>query len=296
MKHLLLVILLLPAAARAQGYAEGIALSYEVLPLHFTATPAETFRADVYRASIIVPLALSADSAHSLLLGAGLETLRFNGSGPGFPVSNVYGLAPVLGYRARLTPLTELTVLALPALNSDLRNVRGEDITYGGVVRGSQRLGPRLALRATLGYRQQFYGPQYIVLLGLDWQVGEKWRVFGDLPTTFTVSYALGPRFNAGFNLMGLNSSYRLQSENQYLQYQQAHYGLFAEGYLSAHWALRATAAYAGTRKINAYARDEQWPATIDYIGLGTAPTPLSPEVAKGLAFRLALSYRVPMR
>ncbi|WP_460554282.1 DUF6268 family outer membrane beta-barrel protein [Hymenobacter daeguensis] len=292
----LLVAGLNPQKSHAQGYAEGIGLSYEVLPLKLNNGGEHTFRADVYRASLIVPIALNADSSRSLLAGANLEALHFSGDRPGFAVSNVYGFSPVLGYRHRLSPRLELTVLALPALNSDLREVRGADLTWGGVARVAYRVNPRFSYRFTVGYRQQFYGPQYVVLLGLDWQLGRCWRVFGDLPTTFTVSYSAGPRTNFGFNLIGINTAYRLREQDQYFQYQQGHYGLFAERYLSAHWALRATAAYAATRRLDVAARDDRWPATIDYIGLGKAPTPLNPRIEKGLAFRLALSYRVAVR
>ncbi|MBD2720690.1 DUF6268 family outer membrane beta-barrel protein [Hymenobacter armeniacus] len=281
------------ATSRAQGYAEGVGLSYEVLPLKLSGREA-AFRADVYRANVIVPLAVSADSSHGLLLGASLEALRFSGERPGFAVNNVYGFSPIVGYRQRISPRLELTALALPALNSDLRDVRAADITWGGVGRATFRFNPRRAYRLTVGYRQQFYGPQYVLLLGLDWRLGQRWRLFGDLPTTVNVSYAAGPRVNVGFNLNGINTAYRLQEQNRYFQYLQGHYGLFAETYLSPYWALRATAAYAVTRRLEVYAQNDQWPATIDYIGLGQAPTPLSPRIAKGLAFRLALSYRVP--
>jgi hypothetical protein len=162
------------------------------------------------------------------------------------------------------------------------------------VLRAAYRANARRAYRLTVGYRQQFYGPQYVLLLGLDWRLGQRWRAFGDLPTTLNISYAATPKVNIGFNLNGINTAYRLQEQDRYFQYQQAHYGLFAETYLSAHWVLRATAAYAGIRRLDVFAKDDQWPATIDYIGLGTAPTPLSPRLEKGLAFRLALSYRVP--
>ena len=290
---LLSACLLMPAIARAQGYAEGIGLSYEVLPLKQASGSQAAFRGDVFRANLIVPVAVAADTSHALLAGLNLETLRFSGSRPGFDVHNVYGITPVLGYRQRLSARTELTALALPALNSDLRAVRGADVTWGGVLRAAYRANARRAYRLTVGYRQQFYGPQYVLLLGLDWQLGQRWRLFGDLPTTFTASYAVTPRINAGFNLNGINTAYRLLNNDQYFQYQQAHYGLFAETYLSAHWAVRATAAYAGIRRLDVFAKDDQWPATIDYIGLGNAPTPLNTRLEKGLAFRVALSYRV---
>lgn len=290
---LLSACLLTPTIGRAQGYNEGIGLSYEVLPLKQAGGGEAAFRGDVFRANLIVPVAAAADTSHAVLVGLSLETLRFSGNRPGFEVHNVYGITPVLGYRQRLSRRTELTALALPALNSDLRAVRGADVTWGGVLRATYRSSARLTTRLTVGYRQQFYGPQYVLLLGLDWQLGQRWRLFGDLPTTFTASYAATPKVNVGFNLTGINTAYRLLTNDQYFQYQQAHYGVFAETYLSAHWALRATAAYAGIRRLAVFAKDDQWPATIDYIGLGPAPTPLSPRLEQGPAFRLALSYRV---
>jgi hypothetical protein len=292
--HLLKIfLLLLPLAGLAQGYAEGISLSYERLPLQLKTPEKPRFHADVYRASAIVPVAQAADSSHSFLAGASLEALRFAGNRPGFEVNTVYGLSPIVGYRQRLGERLELTALALPGLNSDLHEVRGADFTWGGVVRAAYRTSPIRAYRLTVGYRQQFYGPQYVLLLGLDWRLGSRWRLFGDLPTSFTASYAVAPRANVGFNLMGINTAYRLLNNDQYLQYQQGHYGLFAETYLSAHWVVRATAAYAVTRRIEVYARDQQWPATLDYIGLGAAPTPASAGIEKGVAFKLGLSYRV---
>lgn len=284
---------LLPMAGRAQGYAEGVGLSYELLPLQPTNNGGYNFRAAIFRANIIAPVVVAQDSTQSLLAGISLEALRFSGTRPGFDVSTVYGISPILGYRYRILPKLELMVLVLPALNSDLREVRGNDLTWGGVLRGTYRASPRLAYRATVGYRQQFYGPQYVLLLGIDWQAGPRWRVFGDLPTTFTVSHAMAPRVNVGFNLNGINTAYRLREQDRYFQYQQGHYGLFVEGYVNTHWVLRATAAYAVTRRLDVFEKSDQWPATIDFIGFGAAPTPLNPRIDKGLAFRLALSYRV---
>lgn len=297
---LLLVLLALwGKAACAQGYAEGISLSYEALPLHQTAVtngmnpaPDLRFRADVYRASIIVPAVQSADSSRSLLLGANAEMLHF--SGPrALPVTTVYGLTPLLGYRWRHSPQLELTALLLPMLNSDLRAVRGEDVTYGGVLRAVWRRSSRLAWRATVGYRQQFYGPQYVLLLGIDWQPGARWRAFGDLPTTFTVQYAAGRRWNVGYSFLGGNTAYRLATADRYLHHTPGHHGLFAETYLTTHWALRATAAYSLTRRLEVYERDDTSPVVIDFVGLGADPDPLTPRVEKNLTFRVGLSYRV---
>lgn len=292
--------LLTTSAAHGQGYAEGVNLSYENVPLRF-AEPAAAgrtpFHADVWRASLVVPVALGADSTRSLLVGTTAEMLRFGGPRPGLAVGTVFGFSPLLGYRRRLSPALELSTLLLPQLNSDLRHVQARDVRLGGVVRAAYRVNPRLSYRLTVGYRSQFYGPQYVLLLGLDWHPAAKWRVFGELPTSLTISRFLGSqgsRATAGFTLTGLNTAYRLQDNNPYLQYQQAHYGLFAEAYASVRWVFRVTVAYALTRRVGVYAENDQYAGTVDYIGLGTAPQARSEALAKGPALRLSLSYRVP--
>lgn len=288
--------LLFAAPAQGQGYAEGVGLSYENVPLRFAQPDANQpgFHADVWRGNVVVPRALGTDSTQSLLFGASAELLRFGGPRPGLAVASVYGFSPFAGYRRRVGQRLELTALVLPQLNSDLRDVQARDVRWGGVVRAAYRVSPRLSYRTTVGYRSQFYGPQYVLLLGLDWNPAGSWRVFGDLPMSITISHGLGARGATGFTLTGLNSAYRLQGQNQYLHYQQGHYGLFVEGYASAHWAVRATVAYSVARRVGVFAEGDQFPATIDYIGLGKAPEPLSAALAKGPAFRLSLSYRVP--
>lgn len=288
--------LLATAPVRAQGYAEGVGLSYENVPLRFVNAGSDqaAFHADVWRGNIVVQKAIGTDSTQSLLFGATAERLRFGGPRPGLNVASVYGFSPFAGYRRRVGEGLELTALVLPQLNSDLRGVEASDVRWGGVVRVAYRTSPRLSYRATVGYRSQFFGPQYILLLGLDWHPAGTWRVFGDLPTSLTISHGLGACAAAGFTLTGLNAAYRLREQNQYLQYQQGHYGLFVEGYASAHWAVRVTVAYAVTRRVGVFAENDQFAGTVDYIGLGAAPQPMSAALAKGPAFRFSLSYRVP--
>ena len=289
--------LLSATTTRAQGYAEGVGLSYENLPLRFASpgTDRGEFHADVWRASVVTAVSLAHDSTRQVLVGATAEMLRFGEEArPGFAVASVYGFSPFAGYRRRLPSGLELTALVLPQLNSDLRAVEARDVLWGGVLRAAYRVSPRLAYRATVGYRSQFFGPQYVLLLGLDWHPAGSWRVFGDLPTSLTISHGLGGRAAGGFTLTGLNAAYRLRDNNQYLHYQQGHYGLFVETYLSAHWAVRATAAYSVTRRVAVVAENDQYTGVVDYIALSATPEPLSAALAKGPAFRVSLSYRVP--
>jgi hypothetical protein len=96
--------LLSTAPAQGQGYAEGVGLNYENVPLRFVQPAADQtgFHADVWRGNVVVPRAIGTDSTQSLLFGATAELLRFGGPRPGLTVASVYSFSPFAGYRRRV--------------------------------------------------------------------------------------------------------------------------------------------------------------------------------------------------
>ena len=298
LNHGVLVGLLaaLPLAGWGQGYTEGASLSAEVLPLS-SGHPdhASRFWAHSTRASVVVPFFLKPDQSQALLVGGGGEVLSFSGSRPGFDVQHLYAIAPVLGYTRQLTPRLRLTGIFIPTLSTDFQQVLGNDVQYGGVVRGVYRVRPTLALRAALGYRQTFYGPTYIVLGGLDWQVSRRVRIFGDVPASLTVAYAATPRVNAGLDMVGNYSTYRLALADEYVRYRTFLVGLFGEYYLRPKLVLRAKVEYSLIRNLDIYRQDDRAAGVLDFVNIGGAsPTPLNPAVGKGVAVQVALSFRLP--
>ena len=293
--HRVLVLLLLPVAGWAQGYVEGASLSSEVLPLT-SEGPNQTadFRAYITRASVVVPRFLRADKSQALLLGFNAEAVSFAGNRPGFDAPRLFAVTPVLGYTRQLTPALRLTGLFIPTLGSDYRRLKGEDVQFGGIVRGAYRMTELLSLRATLGFRQTFYGPVYIVLGGLDWQVADRVRIFGDVPANLTVSYAAGAKLNAGLDVAANFGSYRFGANNDYVRYRTFIAGLFAEYYVQPRVALRATAGYSLVRDLEVYQERDRVSGVLNFVNLGTEPRPISPPIDTGLVLRLALSFRIP--
>ncbi len=293
---LLALLVVVPFAGWGQGYTEGASLSSEVLPLPSGKPgPESNSWASSTRASVVVPFFLKPDQSQALLLGGGVEVWSFTGSRPGFDVQHLYAIAPVLGYTRQLTQKLRLTGIFIPTLSSDFQQVAGKDVQYGGIVRGVYRVQPTLALRAALGYRQTFYGPTYIVLGGVDWQVSSRVRVFGDVPASLTVAYAATPRVNAGLDLVGNYSTYRLALADEYVRYRTFLVGLFGEYYVHPKLALRAKVGYSLIRNLDIYRQNDRATGVLDFVNVGGAsPTPLSPAVGNGVAVQVALSFRLP--
>jgi hypothetical protein len=295
--HLLMVTMLfvlLPNLSFGQGYIEGVNVSYEHLPMKIkTEAGDQKFTGSNLKIATTIPIFLKPDKSRYLLVGGNLEAFNFSGTHPAFEVKKVYSISPTLGYSTMVSKNFNLTALLVPFLNSDYKDVKSADIKFGAILRGSWKVSDKLTWKAIVGYRRQFYGPQYIALVGLDWKVNDKWSIFGDLPHNATVSYAVNKKVNTGFNLFVQNSTYRLNNQRRYFEYNTVNPGLFAEYYVSPNWAIRATAAYTLIRNMEVYHKNDKAKGFIDFYELGDRKDPINPEVAGGLSFKVGLSYRI---
>ncbi len=290
----ILLLILSPAGTMAQGYVEGVNISYEHMPIKVkTATGEQKFTGNNLKIATSIPIFLTPNKSKYLIVGGNLEAFNFSGTHPAFEVKRVYSVSPTFGYSTMVSPTFNLTALLTPTMNSDYETVKSSDIKFGGIVRGSWKASDNLTWRAVLGYRRQFYGPQYLVTVGMDWKASEKVRIFGDVPKDLTINYALNQKMNTGFNLSVQNSTYRLENQDRYFEYNTVNPGLFLERYISSNWAVRATAAYTLIRNMEIYNKTDKAKAFIDFAEFGDRADPINPEVSKGLAFKIGLSYRI---
>lgn len=279
----------------AQGYMERINLSYDYLPLKIK-DPAgdQKFSGSDVKLSIVHPIALDSTRSKNLIIGGNFEAFHFGGTHADLALKNVYSVSPTIGYSTMVSRRFNLTTLLIPLLNSDYKNIQGSDIHFGAIARGSYFLSRSFTLLGSVGYRYQYYGPQYIILAGFDWKVNEKWRLYGEAPSNFNVSYNLSKNVMTGFDLYANNTSYRLNDQERYLKYNTVQPGLFLECKLSPVWAIRGTAAYSLQRNIEVYNKNDKVDGIIDFVTLGTKPVPLNTEISKGAEFKVALSFRFP--
>jgi hypothetical protein len=289
-----MLLILSPAKTIAQGYVEGINISYEHMPMKVeTPTGDQKFTGNNLKIATSIPIFLTPNKSKYLIVGGNLEAFNFSGTHPAFEVKRVYSISPTFGYSTMLSATFNLTALLTPTINSDYENVKSSDIKFGGIVRGSLKVNDNLTWKAVLGYRRQFYGPQYLVTIGMDWKASKNWRIFGDVPKDLTINYALNQKTNTGFNLSVQNSTYRLNNQDRYFEYNTVNPGLFVERYVSSKWAIRATAAYTLIRNMEIYNKTDKAKAFVDFAELGDRADPINLEVSPGLAFKIGLSYRI---
>ncbi len=289
-----LLLMFLPGITFGQGYIEGVNISYEHLPMKIE-TPAgdQKFTGNNLKVATSIPIFLTPNKSKYLIVGGNLEAFNFSGTHPDFEVKRVYSISPTFGYSTMVSSNFNLTALLIPTMNSDYKTVKGSDIKLAAIVRGSWKVSDNLTWKALVGYRRQFYGPLYIVLVGMDWRVNRKWQIYGDVPHNLTASYAVNEKVNTGFNLFVQNSTYRLENQDRYFEYNSVNPGLFVERYISSKWAIRATTAYTLIRNMEIYNKTDKAKGFIDFYEMGDRKEPINPEVSKGMSLKVGLSYRI---
>ena len=290
----LLLFMLLPSFSFGQGYVEGVNISYDHMPMKIeTPNGDQKFTGNNLKIATSIPLFLTPNKSKYLIVGGNLEAFNFSGTHPDFEVKRVYSVSPTLGYSTMVSKRFNITALLTPTMNSDYREVKSSDIRFGAIMRGSWKINDQITWKAILGYRQQFYGPQYVVLVGMDWKVNDKWQIFGDVPHSLTASYSVNQKVNTGFNLFVQNSTYRLHNQDRYFEYNTVNPGLFAEYYIAPKWALRTTASYTLIRNMEIYNKSDKADGFVDFYELGDRKEPINTEVSPGLFFKIGLSYRI---
>lgn len=285
-----------PLKSRAQGYAEGANLSGDVMPLSVKGTGGtQSFNGISKKLTDNIPVYLKKHEHSFLVFGLNLEAMSFSGTHNYFPVDAEYGITPMFGYSRTMNKKLNVSALLVPLLNSDLKVLNSTDFHFGAVVKAVYWLRPNVSVKVTLGYRRQYYGTQYVVLLGGDWKISNRWRLFGDLPNNATLAYAISPKMNTGLIYQAGNTTYSLSQQNSYLLYDYAQGGLFLEYYLTKYIALRGTFTTSVIRKLDIFNANQQVAGgVLDYIPMSAAPKALNNEVSNGPALKLSLSARKP--
>lgn len=273
-----------------QGYTDIVSFGTEYFPLE---TGGEKFGGTRSALNVLLPVALSKEKSRYLLAGLNADAIRFADVPEAFGVDRFFGFSPVVGYTGPLPKDYKVTAIFTPFLNGDFKRTGDRDFRLAGFVRLAKKVTESFTWRVTLGYRQQFFGPQYVLLAGVDWKASERLRLFGDLPQQFTVSYRCGKQVHAGLSYVANLFSYDVSGQSRYFRYSYVHSGLFSEFSLTGNIVLRADAGYSFTRKFEVFQDTDRPDATLIFFQIGNKPVPLNPPLQKGVVFRLSLAYRI---
>jgi Domain of unknown function (DUF6268) len=160
-----------------------------------------------------------------------------------------YGLALPLTLLISV-PHSKWTLLttAIVRMNDAEINRRGQ-WQYGGALMIAKQVSKDLAFKLGIYLNSEFFGLFVVPLLGMDWRISDRANLFGLLPASLTLEYALNKRFYAGAVVRTFTNSYHDTGAN-YIRIDENQAGLFLDYYPAKRLVLNFEAGHSILRKV----------------------------------------------
>lgn len=148
---------------------------------------------------------------------------------------NLYSLGLPLGIQLQSkNEKWKYTGIVIPRINSDLKDNLDFDMQLGGIGLITRVFSNTLQVRAGLYYNSEYWGPFFMPLLGVDWKVNEKFRMYGTLPGNYRFEYQLGKKLYMGIGFRSAQRSFRLQKKynDDFVRVKENQLKVYLEGFV----------------------------------------------------------------
>jgi len=191
-----------------------------------------------------------------------------------------------------------LQVLLAPRLMTDFNGVDGDHLQMGGIVIYEKKYSDKLKIGYGALYNQEFFGPNLVPLINLDWKLSERWSITGLLPIYAKVKYKFSDRLDGGLSHFGLVTSYRLgdpEYEGDYLERKSIDEALYARYQLFGDFFLEGRVGYALGRSYKQYEADQKVDFTLPLISIGDDRVAKSVSIQDGFIASLRIVYSISL-
>jgi len=190
-------------------------------------------------------------------------------------------------YSRSLAEKWSAMIAFIPRWNGEPDVQFSKGFQVGGALLMTYEKRPGLQFKFGMYYNREFWGNFFMPLLGLDWTINKKQRLFGVLPGYFTYENRLSKRISWGGNFRTFTNSYKLGNTfslppvSDFIRIDDNQLGAYTDVYLTPKLALTAEAGYSILRKVRAgYGKTSKE----EYIVMSNNSAPY---------FRVTLQYRI---
>lgn len=276
MKKILIILILTSYSAAAQPYLDAAQVTFQSSP------GGEPKEFQHMRAQVSVPLIFK-DS--SFILFNPIWEERWLKPFESSDRQHYRGLISWISYTKRFGTKWETMLAFIPRFNGQPEVQFEEGFQAGVVLLLSYKQYPGLTFKFGGYYNTEFFGPFFWPLLGMDWKINTKQRVFGILPSYLTYEYRINKKLSWGGNFRTYTNSYKVynppgQSINiDYTRFNDNQVGAYMDFYLTPKIVANVEGGYSIMRRIES--------------GTSKDAVPFIISEHDGAYFRLAIQYRL---
>lgn len=205
---------------------------------------------------------------------------------------DLWGFALPVGFLKQF-PHSKWSLLSMiiPRLNAQMAGETENKLQLGGFLLAALKMNENLIFKAGAYYNQEFFGPFFIPLLGVDWKINDKSNLFGTLPNQLVYERKLNSRVYYGAATRFITNSYRLinrrflmYDDNRYYRIDENQLGGFLDFYFTKKLVLNLELGHSILRKLETGRHTTSYSASL-------ALNPMD-----NLYLKLSMAYRIRLR
>ncbi len=166
------------------------------------------------------------------------------------------GLITWLTYSRNISEKWSAMAAFIPRWNGESSIQFIEGFQAGGAVLMTYKKRHGLQYKFGLYYNREFWGNFFIPLLGLDWRINNKQKLFGIFPGYLTYENRISKRFSWGGNFRTFTTSYKIKPDPianppaDFIRIDDNQLGIYGDVYLQPKIVFSAEAGYSILRKV----------------------------------------------
>lgn len=292
MRKFVFLLLLLPWVSFSQEYVDLFRVGYgQTFNNDFEGVDSSTY-VKSFEAGFTFPMVLNEN--HALITGADFSRNNLQ-LFPGAAFTSLYSINLKLGMASTWSEKWSTTIVLLPKIASDYKNISGDDFYFGGFALLKLKKNENLKYRFGIYATQEAFGFFSTPILGWYYlSPNKRFEMDMSLPISADVSYKLGIT-TVGMDYFGIGRSFNVHYENAPTVYADLSSLEFA-GYLQFNALeesvlLRAKLGYS-SNNYEVYADGEKIDLGISAFSFGDDRTQLNPNLNGGIFFKMEAIYR----
>lgn len=231
--NFLLLFLLFCTLLKAQPNVDIVSINSQ----HFISTYADSSKNKFYSQDNFLSLFLPVKfgKGHVFLLRINAEQLTVSRSANTTQNYSLYSLSIPIGLQLQSkNEKWKYTGIIIPKINSDFADNIDYDGQLGGIGLITRVFNEKLQVRAGLYYNSDFWGHFFMPLVGVDWKVNDKFRMYGTLPGNYRFEFKLGKKMYTGIGFRSAQRSFRLQKKynDDFIRVKENQLKVFFEGFV----------------------------------------------------------------
>ena len=211
---------------------------------------------------------------------------------------DLHGIILRTGLYQKFSKDRAIQIFLAPRFMSDFKNVNSDHFQMGALFLYEKKFREGLKMGFGVMYNQEFFGPNLVPLVNLDWQISDRWSIAGLFPIYGKVKYKVNGRFSTGWSHFGLITTYRLGDpayEGDYMERKSIDETLFARYQLYGNIFLEGRFGYALGRSYAQYEADQKVDFTLPLVGFGDNRIQKNISFHDGFIASVRFIYNVPI-